>query len=90
MAMKGVVASIIMVLSAVAGFQPSVKIARAVPAIYVFGDSTLDVGNNNYLPGTSVPRALKPFYGVDFPGGPKPTGRFSNGYNIADFIGTFV
>jgi hypothetical protein len=88
--MKGVVAGIIMVLCAVAGFQPSFKSARAVPAIYVLGDSTLDVGNNNYLLGKSVPNALRPFYGVDFPGGPMPTGRYSNGYNIADYIGTYA
>ena len=61
-------------------------------AMFNFGDSLSDVGNNNYLPGESVPRANKPFHGVDFPGpgGPKPTGRFSNGYNVADFIGTSV
>ncbi|CAN6206641.1 unnamed protein product [Urochloa humidicola] len=57
-----------------------------VPAVYVFGDSILDVGNNNYLPGKDVPRANMPFYGVDFPGGARPTGRWSNGYNVADFI----
>lgn len=67
------------VLGAAAGvFKPP-------PAMYVFGDSTLDVGNNNYLPGAGVPRANRPYYGVDFPGG-LPTGRFSNGYNTADFI----
>ena len=60
------------------------------PAMYVFGDSTLDVGNNNYLPGEGVPRANKPYYGIDLPGSGKPTGRFSNGYNIADFVGTYV
>ncbi|KAM0929753.1 hypothetical protein ACQ4PT_001378 [Festuca glaucescens] len=60
--------------------------ARLVPAMYVLGDSTLDVGNNNHLPGKDVPRANVPFYGVDFPGGPIATGRFSNGYNVADFI----
>ena len=59
-----------------------------VPAVFVLGDSTLDVGNNNYLTGEDVPRADKPFYGIDFPGGHKPIGRFSNGYNIADFVGT--
>ncbi|TVU07554.1 hypothetical protein EJB05_40915, partial [Eragrostis curvula] len=78
-AMKALVLSL--VLDAVAGVHPS----KIVPAIYVFGDSTLDVGNNNYLPGKDVPRANKPYYGVDFPGS-KPTGRFSNGYNMADFI----
>jgi len=60
--------------------------AKQVPAMYVFGDSTVDVGNNNYLPG-DFPRADKPYYGVDFPGGARPTGRWSNGYNIADFVG---
>jgi hypothetical protein len=58
-----------------------------VPAIYVFGDSTADVGNNNYLPGSAVPRANFPHNGVDFPTS-RPTGRFSNGYNGIDFLGT--
>jgi len=57
-----------------------------VPAIYVFGDSTADVGNNNYLPGGDVPRANFPHNGVDFPTS-RPTGRFSNGYNGVDFLG---
>ena len=62
---------------------------RRPPALYVFGDSILDVGNNNYLPGEDVPRANRPYYGIDFPG-MIPTGRFSNGYNTADYIGTCV
>uniref|UniRef100_A0ACD5WRH5 Uncharacterized protein n=1 Tax=Avena sativa TaxID=4498 RepID=A0ACD5WRH5_AVESA len=61
------------------------KMIRQVPAMYVFGDSTLDVGNNNYLPGADVPRANMPLYGIDYLGS-KPTGRFSNGYHVADFI----
>ncbi|RLM78879.1 hypothetical protein C2845_PM12G12210 [Panicum miliaceum] len=32
-----------------------------------------------------APRANHPYYGVDFPNS-EPTGQFSNGYNIADFI----
>lgn len=56
-----------------------------VPAIYVFGDSTADVGNNNYLSGSNA-KANFPHYGVDFPHS-RPTGRFSNGYNTIDFIG---
>lgn len=59
------------------------------PAMFVFGDSTLDVGNNNYLAGPDVPRANKPYYGIDFPGS-LPTGRFSNGYNIADYLGNYI
>ncbi|CAN6181587.1 unnamed protein product [Urochloa humidicola] len=55
------------------------------PPMYVFGDSYLDVGNNNYLPGPNVPRANMPYYGIDFPAG-FPTGRFSNGFNTADYV----
>ncbi|CAN6246633.1 unnamed protein product [Urochloa humidicola] len=54
-------------------------------ALYVFGDSTADVGNNNYLAGGAVPRANFPHNGVDFPTS-RPTGRFSNGYNGVDFL----
>ncbi|XP_065014797.1 GDSL esterase/lipase At5g55050-like [Musa acuminata AAA Group] len=55
-----------------------------VPAVYVFGDSTADVGNNNYLPGDDA-KANFPHYGIDFPH-QRPTGRFSNGYNGIDFM----
>jgi hypothetical protein len=61
-----------------------------MPAMYVLGDSTVDVGNNNFLPDCSAEcRANYPRYGVDFPTH-KPTGRFSNGYNLADHIGISV
>ncbi|KAM0865658.1 hypothetical protein ACQ4PT_043127 [Festuca glaucescens] len=57
---------------------------RLVPAVFVFGDSTVDVGNNNFLGGTRKEgKANFPQYGVDFPTS-KPTGRFSNGFNTAD------
>ncbi|XP_006648921.1 GDSL esterase/lipase At1g29660-like [Oryza brachyantha] len=56
---------------------------QLVPAVFVFGDSTVDVGNNNYLNSTKPARANYPKYGVDFSGS-TPTGRFSNGYNLAD------
>ena len=55
-----------------------------VPALYVFGDSTIDSGNNNFL--SSASKANYPPFGVDFADG-KPTGRFSNGRIEADFIG---
>lgn len=58
-----------------------------VPGLYVLGDSQLDVGNNNYLQTTI--RANFPHNGVDYPGH-LPTGRFSNGKNLADFIGEKV
>ncbi|XP_029147484.1 GDSL esterase/lipase At5g37690-like [Arachis hypogaea] len=58
----------------------------AVPAVYIFGDSTFDVGTNNFLNDTKS-KADMPFYGIDYsPSHSKPTGRFSNGYNTADCI----
>ncbi|KAI4388193.1 hypothetical protein MLD38_000546 [Melastoma candidum] len=58
--------------------------AQMVQGFYVFGDSLVDVGNNNYLQ-ISLAKADFPHNGVDFPTH-KPTGRFSNGKNAADFL----
>ncbi|XP_030936783.1 GDSL esterase/lipase At1g71691 [Quercus lobata] len=66
-----------MVLSSVSG-QGSAK----VPAMFIFGDSLIDNGNNNNLP--SFAKANYFPYGIDFDGG--PTGRFSNGYTMVDEI----
>ncbi|KAF3324304.1 GDSL esterase/lipase [Carex littledalei] len=55
-----------------------------VPALYVLGDSLVDVGNNNHLE-LSLVKADFPHNGIDYPG-KKATGRFSNGYNFADFM----
>jgi hypothetical protein len=60
----------------------------AVPAVYVFGDSLVDVGNNNHLQ-LSLLKANFPHNGVDYPGH-KATGRFSNGKNFADFLGMYL
>ncbi|XP_077246126.1 GDSL esterase/lipase At5g55050-like [Tasmannia lanceolata] len=57
---------------------------REVPSIFVFGDSTADVGTNNFLARTKA-KANFPFNGIDFPDA-IPTGRFSNGLNSADFV----
>ncbi|CAL4926031.1 unnamed protein product [Urochloa decumbens] len=59
----------------------------AVPALFVFGDSQTDVGNNNNNLVTPF-RANFPHNDVDYPPGNLATGRFSNGYNLADFMGT--
>ncbi|TXG59876.1 hypothetical protein EZV62_014449 [Acer yangbiense] len=40
----------------------------ATPTIFTFGDSTADVGTNNFLPG-SLSRANFPYNGIDFPTG---------------------
>lgn len=64
---------------------PSASHGQMVPAMYVFGDSLVDVGNNNHL--LTLLKADYPHNGVDYPGR-KATGRFSNGKNAADFLGT--
>ena len=57
--------------------------AQKVPCYFSFGDSIVDNGNNNNL--LSLAKANFPPYGIDFANG--LPGRFTNGRNIADFIG---
>ncbi|XP_059451113.1 GDSL esterase/lipase At2g04570-like [Corylus avellana] len=59
------------------------KSKTKVPALIVFGDSTVDTGNNNQIP-TIAKSNFEP-YGRDFLGG-RPTGRFSNGRVATDFF----
>ncbi|XP_074557483.1 GDSL esterase/lipase At4g26790-like [Curcuma longa] len=54
-----------------------------IPAVIVFGDSTVDTGNNNQI-STVLKSNFRP-YGRDFAGG-RPTGRFCNGRLAPDFI----
>ncbi|XP_025014756.2 GDSL esterase/lipase At2g40250 isoform X1 [Ricinus communis] len=54
-----------------------------ITAIFGFGDSTIDTGNNNYIPTDT--RSNYPPYGRDFPFR-IPTGRFSNGKLPIDLI----
>uniref|UniRef100_A0A0D9XKC8 GDSL esterase/lipase n=1 Tax=Leersia perrieri TaxID=77586 RepID=A0A0D9XKC8_9ORYZ len=61
----------------------SAPAASAARAFYVFGDSLVDNGNNNYL--LTSARADMPPYGIDHPTH-RATGRFSNGLNIPDII----
>ncbi|XP_047943870.1 GDSL esterase/lipase At1g29670-like [Salvia hispanica] len=56
--------------------------ASQVHCFFIFGDSLVDNGNNNYL-NTTAKVNYSP-YGIDFPAG--PTGRFTNGRNTADFL----
>ncbi|MED6145593.1 hypothetical protein PIB30_026587 [Stylosanthes scabra] len=55
-----------------------------ISGFYVFGDSTVDPGNNNYI---NTPfKSNFPPYGIDFPNH-LPTGRFCNGKLATDYIG---
>ncbi|GMY07880.1 GDSL esterase/lipase At1g71691 [Fagus crenata] len=71
-----------MVLSVVLGQGSGRSNQEMVPALFIFGDSLIDNGNNNDLP--SFAKANYFPYGIDFNGG--PTGRFSNGYTMVDEI----
>ncbi|KAA3471593.1 GDSL esterase/lipase [Gossypium australe] len=53
-----------------------------VPCYFIFGDSLSDNGNNNNL--NTLAKVNYSPYGIDFPKG--PTGRFSNGKNMQDYI----
>ncbi|XP_022760115.1 GDSL esterase/lipase 7-like [Durio zibethinus] len=57
-----------------------------VPALYVFGDSLFDSGNNNLLP--TVAKANYPPYGQNFV--EHFTSRFTNGRTLPDFIAEFL
>lgn len=58
-------------------------------SFFIFGDSTVDCGNNNYIETVPENRADHKPYGQNgfFE---EPTGRFSDGRIIVDFIGTHL
>lgn len=66
-----------------AGLQPPRRRWNTT-CILVFGDSTVDPGNNNRLATDS--KANFPPYGKDFFDG-QPTGRFCDGRLATDFVG---
>ncbi|KAI0494575.1 hypothetical protein KFK09_024716 [Dendrobium nobile] len=59
------------------------------PAFFIFGDSTVDVGNNNYIDTIAGNRANLPPYGQSSFFN-KPTGRFSDGRIVVDFIAEYA
>ncbi|THU56517.1 hypothetical protein C4D60_Mb11t18060 [Musa balbisiana] len=85
MAMKlgWVVVVLCTTIAAVCGGDEGMK------ASFVFGDSLVDAGNNNYLPSLSK-ADIRP-NGIDFSAsGGQPTGRYTNGRTIADIIGELL
>ncbi|KAI3417068.1 Lipase_GDSL domain-containing protein [Psidium guajava] len=58
-------------------------------AFFIFGDSTVDTGNNNYIKTIPENRADYEPYGRAGSFG-RPTGRFSNGRVIVDFIAEYA
>jgi hypothetical protein len=67
----------------------SLKVNGEGVAMFIFGDSTVDTGNNNYI--VTIPRQQANFepYGLnDF--FKFPTGRFSDGRILVDFIAEYA
>lgn len=66
-------------------YLPLAIYGQQVPALFIFGDSSVDVGNNNNLFSTIARANFLP-YGRDF-NNHMPTGRFCNGKLTTDFLG---
>ncbi|KAL4562337.1 hypothetical protein LXL04_034537 [Taraxacum kok-saghyz] len=68
--------------------QSKTPVAKQKPsALFVFGDSTVDAGNNNFI--RTPMKSNFPPYGRDFINH-IPTGRFTNGRLVSDFIASYV
>ncbi|KAF7828981.1 GDSL esterase/lipase EXL3-like [Senna tora] len=66
------------------GSAASLPNNETIPAVFAFGDSIVDPGNNNYI--STLIKCNFPPYGRDFAEGNRPTGRFSNGLVPSDII----
>ena len=58
-----------------------------VPALFVFGDLAVDAGTNNYIPNSRARMDFPPYGRTFFH---RPTGRFTDGRTVFEFIGTIV
>ncbi|PIA31312.1 hypothetical protein AQUCO_05100088v1 [Aquilegia coerulea] len=67
--------------------QTKTNVKHSTTAMFVFGDSTVDPGNNNYI--TTGLKSNFPPYGINMPSH-TPTGRFSNGKLPTDFIASHL
>ncbi|KAJ1408299.1 SGNH hydrolase superfamily [Sesbania bispinosa] len=62
--------------------------SRNEVALFIFGDSFLDAGNNNYINTTTLDQANFWPYGETY--FKFPTGRFSDGRLVSDFIAEYA
>ncbi|GFQ02724.1 GDSL esterase/lipase at1g29670 [Phtheirospermum japonicum] len=76
----------LIILSVLLKPQILIQARQQVPCMFLFGDSQFDNGNNNVL--TSFAKCNYRPYGTDYPDG--PTGRFSNGRIIPDFLAEYL
>ncbi|XP_022843224.1 GDSL esterase/lipase 5 [Olea europaea var. sylvestris] len=82
--MAKVLILIFLALSIRANCTQLIEYCRKPPALFVFGDSFFDPGNNNYIKTTTLDQANFWPYGETY--FKYPTGRFSDGRLISDFI----
>ncbi|KAK8445252.1 hypothetical protein SEVIR_9G293200v4 [Setaria viridis] len=92
--MENLIAAVVVLAGAIIPAAGANVVARAhppavapsgpkVPALFAFGDSIVDTGNNNYI--RTITRSNFPPYGRDFPDH-MATGRFSDGRISMDFL----
>ncbi|XP_023512753.1 GDSL esterase/lipase 1-like [Cucurbita pepo subsp. pepo] len=67
---------------------PGIPSSENRSGFFIFGDSYVDAGNNNYINTTGDFLANYPPYGETF--FPTPTGRFSDGRIIPDFLAEYA
>jgi len=92
MAMKyycSTLASLLFLLVSLIDYHGEAAGSNGLGASFIFGDSLVDAGNNNYL--STLSKANIPPNGIDFKAtGGNPTGRYTNGRTIGDIIGKFL
>ncbi|KAG2709499.1 hypothetical protein I3760_05G242600 [Carya illinoinensis] len=66
---------------------PSFVTPDYVPAIFAFGDSILDAGNNRFIKNCTAQANFPPYGSTYFH---HPTGRFTNGRTVADLISQYI
>ncbi|KAK9683458.1 hypothetical protein RND81_10G142400 [Saponaria officinalis] len=79
---------LLLIVLAATSAASAANASQPVTAIYVFGDSTVDPGNNDYMKKTLF-RADHAPYGENFPNR-VATGRFSDGLIATDYISKYL
>ncbi|CAL5191631.1 unnamed protein product [Lathyrus oleraceus] len=84
---KGILNTMVLLILVLLCFNGMVYVnSQKVPAMFVFGDSIVEVGNNNFL--NTLAKSNYYPYGIDY--NRVATGRFSNGRSLIDFIGNMM
>ena len=80
---------LLLVITTLARNSTSSSLKTPAPALFIFGDSIVDAGTNNHIKSVANFKADYHPYGQNsfFNG---PTGRFSDGRVLVDFIGWYL